>query len=353
VVRAFTRRGAAERQGRVFAKDHELMTKDQRARHWRPSLETLEVRDVLSSLAVHAASTTREATSNLNSVIAREMADYGGISSADLSNATTAKSRGTPAWVNESFLQSLVSQLYGPITTTEPITVGNQTFPPGTYSVPQPNSREIQRQTYWMEFEGTYTVGPPRFSNQASTIHIYSDGRSVTSNQFLNGRAQLLIFPPKDPTAAPTTLDPVAGLNTGLMSVFAANILQSGSVLFAEVSNVPGVSSNAPSTLNHGLPSQLEFTIDPGGLSGGIYSTPLYSTTPDTVTNADTGQAIPLIGGSGGAVASNQGAGLVDITYIPTRGPHGVASQSGKVIVRVQGLINTTGVLNPIYAGIN
>ncbi len=66
-----------------------------------------------------------------------------------------------------------------------------------------------------------------------------------------------------------------------------------------------------------------------------------------------TGQAVPLTGGNGGAVAFNQGAGLVDITYIPERGRHGAATQSGKVIVRVQGLINTTGVLNPIYAGIN
>ena len=42
-----------------------------------------------------------------------------------------ANPSGTPAWVNESFLQSLVGQLYGPVTTTTPITVGNQTFPAG------------------------------------------------------------------------------------------------------------------------------------------------------------------------------------------------------------------------------
>ncbi len=107
-------------------------------------------------------------------------------------------------------------------------------------------------------------MGAPRFSNQSATIHIYSDGRSVTSNQFLNGRGQLLIFPPADPTATPTTLDPVAGQVTGLMSVFAANILQSGSVLFAEMTNVPGVASNDPSALDHGLPSQLEFIDRPG-----------------------------------------------------------------------------------------
>ena len=241
-----------------------------------------------------------------------------------------------------------------PITTTTPITVGNQTFPPGTYSVPQPTPHEkCKRQTFWIEFQGTYTVGAPRFSNQSATIHIYSDGRSVRSNQFLNGRGQLLIFPPSDPTAKPTTLDPVAGQVTGLMSVFAANVLQSGSVLFAEVTNAPGVASNAPSALDHGLPSRLEFMIDPNGVSGGIYSTPSYLTTPATMTNADTGQAVSLAGGSGGAVAFNQGTGLVNIRYIPEKGRHGAATQSGKVIVRVQGLINTTGVLSPTYAGIN
>jgi hypothetical protein len=329
------------------------MTKDPKRRRCRPCLEGLEVRDLMSASAVHVASERHQATPSLNLMVASETAAYGGVSSASLSNALASKSSGTPAWVNESFLQSLVGQLYGPVTTTTPITVGNQTFPAGTYSVPQPTSLEIKRQTFWMEFQGTYTVGAPRFSNQASTIHIYSDGRSVTSNQFLNGRAQLIIFPPSDPTATPTTLDPVAGLETGLMSAFAANILQSGSVLFAEVSNVPGIASSDPSALDHGLPSQLEFTIDPGGLSGGVYSTPDYVTTPATLTNADTGQAVPVTGGSGGAVAFNQGAGLVNIQYIPTRGPHGAALQSGKVIVRVQGLINTTGVLNPIYAGIN
>ena len=137
------------------------------------------------------------------------------------------------------------------------------------------------------------------------------------------------------------------------MSFFSANILQSGSVLFAEMTNVPGVASNDPTALDHGLPSHVEFLIDPGGVSGGIYSTPAYATTPATVTNSTTGQPLPLMGGNGGAVAFNQGAGIVDIKYIPEKRGHAAAIQSGKVIVRVQGLINTTGVLNPIYKGIN
>ncbi len=333
------------------------MTNDQRARRCRPSLEGLEARSLLSATAVHAATSSHESTPDLNLLVASETAAYAGAGTGathtKLSHAASGKSAETPAWVSESYLQSLVSQLYGPLTTTTPITVGNQTFPPGTYTVAQPTPREVDRETFWLEFEGSYSVGAPRFSNQSATIHIYSDGRSVTSNNFLNGRAQLLIFPPSGPTATPTALDPVAGQVTGLMSVFAANILESGSVLFAELTNEPGVASNDPTALDHGLPSQMEFLIDPNGVSGGIYSTPSYGTTPATLTNASTGQAVPLSGGSGGAVAYNQGAGKVDIQYIPEQGPHGAIAQSGKVIVRVQGLINTTGVLSPIYAGIN
>ena len=50
---------------------------------------------------------------------------------------------------------------------------------------------------------------------------------------------------------------------------------------------------------------------------------------------------------------SFQGGGEIDIKYIPTDHLRAGASQSGTVIVRVQGLINTTGVTNPLYKGIN
>jgi hypothetical protein len=175
----------------------------------------------------------------------------------------------------------------------------------------------------------------------------------VTSNQFLNGRAQIVLFPPADPTATPTTNDPLAGQVAGLMSLFAANVLQSGTVLFAETTNLPGVASNDPIALNHGLPSHLEFLIDPAGVSGGIYGTPAFTSTPATITNAETGEALLAVAGSGGAVANNQGAGILDITYIPDNRLRAGAIQSGKVIVRIQGLNNITGVLNPLFTGIN
>ncbi len=329
------------------------MTHDKRPRRCRPNLERLEVRDLPSAMAVHAKAASHETTPHLNLMVASETAAYAGATSVPLSNAVAGKSTNTPAWVNESFLQSLVGQLYGPITTTSPITVGNQTFPAGTYAVPQPTASEVRRETFWVQFQGTYTVGAPRFSNQSATIHIYSNGRSANSNASLNGRAQLILFPPADPTATPTTLDPIAGQVTGLLSVFSANILQSGSVMFGDVTNAPGVASNDPTALDHGLPSHLEFLLDPNGVTGGVYATPVYSTTPATVTDPATGQPVGSIGGNGGAVANTTGGGLVDIKYSPTAGPHGAVLQSGKVTVRVQGLLNTTGVLNPIYKGIN
>jgi hypothetical protein len=329
------------------------MTRDPRPRRCRPILEGLEVRDLLSALAVGATTLRHETTPNLNLMVASETAAYAGATSVNLSNAVSGKSRGTPAWVNQSFLQSLVRQLYGPITTTSPITVGDQTFPAGTYAVPQPTASEVRRQTFWLQFQGAYTVGAPRFSNQSATIHIYSDGRSANSNASLNGRAQLILFPPADPTATPTTLDPIAGQVTGLLSVFSANILQSGSVLFGDVTNLPGIASNDPTALDLGLPSHLEFLLDPNGVTGGVYATPVYATTPATVTDPATGQPVGPIGGNTGAVANTTGAGLVDIKYSPKAGPHGAVLQSGTVTVRVQGLLNTTGVLNPIYKGIN
>jgi hypothetical protein len=326
-----------------------------RPSRYRPSVEALEVRDLLSGLSAHsvASHALSATTPALNLVV--ESKTGGGRSTAGVEVASTSQrqARATPRWVNPSYLQSLVGTLYGPLTTTTPIAVAGQTFPPGTYPVPQPSPREVRRETFWVEFVGHYSVGAPRFSNQSETIHIYSNGRSATSNQFLNGRAQIILFPPADPTATPTTEDPAAGRVAGLFSAFASNVLESGTNLFAQITNLPGVASDDPNALDHGLPSRLQFLIDPGGVSGGLYSTPAFATTPATITDPSTGEPLAAAGGSGGAVAYNQGVGLLDIKYIPTNHLRAGASQSGTAIVRMQGLINTTGTLNPLYAGIN
>jgi hypothetical protein len=331
-----------------------------------PGLERLEDRDLPSALMVQGQPVKRhDGGPSLNLTVlypagtlspsgaGRAARGARGRTAAGVSQSSSGQGSANPPWVSQALLQSLAEELYSPITTTQPIKVGNQVFPPGTYAVPQPSKAEIRRETFWAEWVGHYSVGAPRFANQSATIHIYSDGRNVSSNQSLLGRGQVLLFPPADPTAKPTTEDPVAGLTVGLISLFSANVLQSGTVLFAQASNLPGVASNDPSALDHGLPSHLQFQIDPAGVSGGTYSTPAYATTPPTITNPATGAALLATGGSGGAVAYNQGAGIIDIKYMPNNHLRAGARQSGTVVVRMQGLINVTGVLNPLYKGIN
>ncbi len=163
------------------------MTRDQRSRRHRPCLEGLETRDLLSTLHVLGPVKGQGGAKGpyLNLIVqSDQVAGTAGRVSAGGGRTAT-----TPPWVNESLLQGVAQTLFAPITTTSPVTVGGQTFPPGTYSVPQPTEAEIKRETFWAEFVGHYSVGAPRFSNQSATIHIYSNGRDVTSNQTLQARA--------------------------------------------------------------------------------------------------------------------------------------------------------------------
>ena len=321
------------------------MNREQRSRRCLPRLEDLEPREMPSTLhVVGPAPGSHSKGPYLNLIVLKD----GSSNSTAISKAAGSRlSASTPSWVDPAFLQREAASLYAPVTTTTTTTIGNQTFPPGTYAVPQPTPAEIRRQTVWMEFVGHYSVGAPRFSDQSATIHIYSNGRDVTSNQSLNARAQVLLLPPADPSASPTTNDPMAGQVAGLLSFFPANALQSSSAFFAEITNLPGVASSDPSTLDQGLPAHVQFTVDPGGVSGGLYATPAY-----TVTTA-AGQSGLVNNRSGGAVAFTTGGGEIDIKYLPTNHLRAGATQSGTVIVRVQGLLNTTGVTNPLYAGIN
>ena len=58
------------------------MTKDPKPRRCRPCLEGLEVRELLSASAVHAASARHEPAPSLNLMVASETAAYGGVSSS-------------------------------------------------------------------------------------------------------------------------------------------------------------------------------------------------------------------------------------------------------------------------------
>lgn len=304
------------------------MNREHRSKQCRPRLEDLEPREMPSTVP-SVGSAPKPAAS-----------------AAQVASPSSTPA-GLPPWVKPSILQQTAQTLYGPITTTSDTTVGGTTFPPGTYTVPQPTPGELARQTFWMQFVGHYYVGAPRFSNQSATIHIYSNGRNVQSNQSSHSRAQLLLLPPADPSASPTPNDPMAGQVAGLLSMFPANALQSGSSFFADAHNLPDVPSNDPNFLDHGLPAHMQFILEPNGITAGIYSYPTY-----TVYTPGVGESATTTGGNGGAV-SVQGAGEIDIQYIPNNHLRGRAAQSGTAIVRVQGLLNLTGVTNPLYKGIN
>ena len=83
--------------------------------------------------------------------------------------------------VNANIVQEFVPLLYGP-NSASPMT---------------PTAREIKREMFTAAWEGQYTVGAPRFSDRASTIHAYAV--SGGSNQFLKGKLNLELFPPADP----------------------------------------------------------------------------------------------------------------------------------------------------------
>jgi hypothetical protein len=327
-----------------------------RRRRYSPSLEGLEVRALLTAPhpSGHLADLPNPSGPSLNLIVANSPGAAAISRPASRVPPTKGQTTATPPWVNESLIQTLAAKVSAPITTTVPIKIGNTVFPPGTYPVPQPTQAEIHRETFWAEFVGRYSVGPPRFSNQAVTIHIYSNGRDARSNLFLSGRAQVLLFPPADPTATPTTNDPLAGQVVGLVTLFPANVLQSGTSFFLDAINLPGVASNDPSALDHGLPSRLQLILDPSAPVGGMGLTASSLTTPPVQTNANTGQAIAPIGGSAGAAAYNQGLAVLDIKYSPDNRLRAGAEQSGVVLVRMQGVIKPTGgVSNILYPGIN
>src|SRR5262249_11693003 len=108
--------------------------------------------------------------------------------------------------------------------------------PPGT-----PTPREIHRQTFTARWVGKYTIGAPRFSDRASTIHLY--GVSGGSNQFLRGKFDIAIFPPSDPGATPTPGNPYANQITGVAALFGQNYLQSGSMAVLDLNGAPAPGS--------------------------------------------------------------------------------------------------------------
>lgn len=258
----------------------------------RPMIEGLEPRE-LPSVALAASTsgvrpTSRPATA---AIVARP----------DSSNGLIGKNAPGP-FLNPTVLQRAAAALY------------QANLPPGT-----PTPREVRRQTFTARWVGKYTIGAPRFLDRASTIHVY--GVSGGSNQFLKGKFQIALFPPADSGATPTPGNPYANQFTGVAALFGQNYLQSGSMVLLDLNGTP-----APGSSPEALPTQLTWTYD-SNASAGPYASP--------------GGVVP---GSGYL----QGAGAVELQWIPDPHPLRGTRGSGQVVVTFQGLINTSGIVSGV-----
>jgi hypothetical protein len=187
-----------------------------------------------------------------------------------------------------------------------------QQFAQELYGSNPPSPRELRRETFTAKFLAYYTVGPPRFSDRASTIHGVTRGDVAVSNQFLKGRAQFVLFPPANPTATPNYGNPYANQVTGQATFFLENLLQTGSILIIDINGSGADEVN-------GLPTHATWKYDVS--SGGAYTAPTYFT---------------------------QGLGTVDFKYIPDRHPQPGTLGSGRVVVTFLGLINLNQIVNGI-----
>ena len=274
------------------------------SRRHRPAVESLESRELLSSAAVltgqahpglrpSAALTQAHVPAAESRPRAQSSADQ---AHTDSPNGLLGK-RPPASFLDPKVIQQYANLLYGP-SSARPMT---------------PTPREIQRQIFTGRWIGQYTVGPPRFSDRASTIHAWS--KTGGSDQFLKGKLNLVLFPPADPGATPTPGNPYANQVTGTVGLFNQNLLQSSGVLVLDFNGTPGPGSNPLA-----LPTHLTWTYD-NNTSAGPYAAP---------------------------VGFVEGAGTVDFQWVPDAHPLPGTLGSGKVIVTFQGLVNASQLVSPI-----
>ena len=149
-----------------------------------------------------------------------------------------------------------------------------------------PTPREAARRVFRGGYVGSYTVGGPLLADQSGSLRVFGPG---SNNRFLHGTLDLRVFTPAVPG------DPI----TGAASLVDRNT-NSGAILLL---NLRGASSQVDA---HGRPTHLDFEVNGGGGSGGIF-------------------------------ASSVGGGTIDIRYVGHR---------ADVILR--GRITTTGVGSPL-----
>jgi hypothetical protein len=280
---------------------HVPSRKAQRARvalsvHRRPDVELLEHRELLSTTAssthlVHSGARSGAATVQaLGHSTPTRQRSLTSKSQVHVDSPNGLLGRGPVGpFVNPAVIQQFSNLLYGPNAQT-PMT---------------PSAAEIQRQTFTVQWIGQYTVGAPRFSDRASTIHLWS--KNGGGDALLKGKIDMVLFPPADSAATPTPGNPFANQVTGVAGVFPQNALQTGGALILDINGNPAPGSDALA-----LPTHLTWTYDSNS-SGGNFAAPSGFT---------------------------QGAGTLDIRWMPDPSPVAGSTGSGTVIVTFQGLLN-------------
>jgi hypothetical protein len=254
-------------------------------RRRQPVLERLEAREVLSLVPqTHVAGS--KPSSRPAEIVAHTDSPNGLLGS------------GQPGqFLNPRVIERAVNLLYGPDSAT-PMT---------------PTPQEVRRQIFAARWIGQYTVGPPGFSDRASTIHGWS--KTGGSNTFLKGKLNMVLFPPANPGATPDPGNPSANQVTGVAALFPQNLLQTGGLLDLDLNAIPGPGSNPQN-----LPTHLTWTYDSNSAAG------------------------PFVAPAG----FTQGTGTLDIRWIPDAHPLAGTMGSGKVIVTFQGLINLSQISSAV-----
>jgi hypothetical protein len=273
-------------------------------RRHRPLVESLEARDVPSTILMKSAPPRLEhrpraaAVQTLAHLAAAKAVSRsaGNTAHTDSPNGLIGK-RPPGQFLDPQIIAQYANLLYGP-SSPMPMT---------------PTAREINRQIFTGRWVGEYTVGAPRFADRASTIHVWS--KTGGSDQFLKGKLDMALFPPADPAATPTPGNPYANQLTGVVGLFNQNLLQSSGVLVLDVSGTTNAGSGPLA-----LPTHLSWTYD-NNTSAGPYAAPVLFT---------------------------QGAGALDLTWVPDAHPLPGTMGSGKVIVTFQGLINGSQLVSGI-----
>jgi hypothetical protein len=279
-----------------------------RSRGKRPGVEALETRDLLASVPL-----------------------------APIPSGSLIQSLPAVQYA-QSFLYGTNTPLYAGNPAAATITEGDGT----TIPTPQPSVQELHREFFQFKGFPDYSISAPRFSGQLETIH--ASGTRGGSNQFLNGRPQMVLFPSTD-SSQPAT---------GVVNIIASNILESGASVILDLTETKVNAQGLPDPNGTyvrgpgGLPEYVTWTLDV--TSGAVYTGSTGNTPNPTYAafaNPYLAQGLPVPDTNipetlPGPTGSGSGAGLLTISYRPRT----TGATAGKMTINATGLTNVPGVNN-------